>query len=75
MAKQNNCSICAKMISTDKNICKQCLGDQEENDFEKVRNFLYSNTNANINAIVKETGVSSSKVLQYLREGTLNIIG
>ena len=75
MTKQNNCSICFKMISTDENICKECLGDEEEKDFEKVRNFLYANTDANINIIVKATGVSSNKVLQYLREGKLNIIG
>ena len=74
MAKQNNCLICNKIISTNRNLCKKCSGDEEKTDFEKVRNFLYANTNANINTIVKETGVSPNKVLRYIREGTLDII-
>ena len=57
MTKQNNCSVCNKLISTEKKLCKACLGSDVKNDFEKVRNFLYTNNNANINKIVKETGV------------------
>ena len=42
-------------------------------EFRKVREFLYSNPGANINAIIKGTGVEGKRILEYLRKGSLNL--
>ena len=73
MSEQNKCNDCGKTINPMSNLCPDCKEKSNVTDFRKVREFLYSNPGANINAIVKGTGLEGKKILQYLEKGRLDI--
>lgn len=69
-----NCPICKKIFSPvcGSLICKDCIRAEEEN-FIKVRDYLRENRGTDINIVAEETGVSTKKILKYLREGRLEV--
>lgn len=69
-----NCPKCKKIFSplTRSLICPECEKKEEE-DFNKVRVFLRENRGTDINVVAKETGVSVKKILQYLKDGRLEV--
>ncbi|MFA5675334.1 MAG: hypothetical protein WDA65_02315 [Christensenellales bacterium] len=67
------CRICNKLFySFGANNCPDCT-ERMERDFEKVRDYIYENPNANVVEISQETGVSEKVILSYLKEGRLTI--
>lgn len=69
-----NCPKCKKIFSPvgGSVICPECVKAEEE-EFEKVRTYLRDNRGADINVVSDETGVSTKKILKYLREGRLEV--
>ena len=69
-----NCPKCGKLFSPvgGSLICKDCI-KAEEQEFERVRDYLRENRGADINIVSEETGVSTKKILKYLRDGRLEI--
>lgn len=69
-----NCPKCKKLFSPTAGqiICPECIKAEEE-EFEKVRCYLRENRGADINVVSEETGVSTKKILRYLREGRLEV--
>ena len=55
------------------NLSKMPKSDEER--YAKVKEYIYDNRGADINEVSDKTGVSVDKVLRYLREGRLEIIG
>lgn len=74
MSKQSNCVICGRIVTSDNSLCGNCTKKDDREGFKIIRDFLYSNPGANINKIVSETDVKPSKVLQYIREGRLDLL-
>ncbi|HHY90970.1 MAG TPA: MerR family transcriptional regulator [Clostridiales bacterium] len=71
-----NCKECGRIFQSNglSKICPTCQRTDEEN-FKKVKEYIYDNPGATMIDIVQETGVSEEKVLRYLREGRLEISG
>ncbi len=70
-----NCRRCKKIYKYDGfKICHSCRQDDEA-DFKTVKEYLYENPGANISAVVKDTKVETKKVMEFLREGRLEIQG
>lgn len=68
-----NCSRCGKIYIYDGfNICLDCRRKDEE-DFQKVKKYLEENPGANVMEVTEETGVDSRKVIEFLKEGRLEI--
>lgn len=68
-----NCSNCGKIYAYDGfNICRQCRRD-EEKEFQRVKKYLQENPGAAIPEISEETGVESSKIIEFLRQGRLEV--
>lgn len=69
-----NCPKCKKIFSpiNGKTICDECHKKEEE-QFAIVRDYLRENRGADINVVSEETGVSTKKILKYLREGRLEV--
>lgn len=66
-----NCPECGKLfVYSVREICPDCAQKDEEN-LEKVRDYLYKNANATIEEISEETGVPTNKILGYLKDGHL----
>lgn len=71
-----NCKECGKLFQYDgiSKLCYRCRRKDEE-DFRKVKDYIYDNQGATLTQVSEETGVSEDKILRYLREGRLEIVG
>lgn len=71
-----NCKECGKLFQYDgiSKLCYRCRKKDDEN-FRVVKDFLYENPKETISVVSEETGVSEEKILRYLREGKLEIVG
>lgn len=68
-----NCSKCGSIFRYDgKRICPACRKKNEE-DFQLVKKYLDKEPGANISQVVEETGVETKKVIEFLREGRLEV--
>ncbi|MGF7184478.1 flagellar operon protein (TIGR03826 family) [Desulfitispora alkaliphila] len=68
-----NCPQCGRIFMyTTRNLCPRCIEEDEEN-YLKVKEYLWENPGANIAVVSEETGVSEKKIISYLREGRLEL--
>ncbi|MCL2350217.1 MAG: hypothetical protein FWC67_01930 [Defluviitaleaceae bacterium] len=64
-----NCRCCKKAFTmTEGPFCPDCASAEEE-IFGQVKDFLYTNTNCNLNEVSECTGVSTKRILSYIRDG------
>lgn len=67
------CKTCGSIFNfMGKPICPACLKKMDE-DFAKVRKFIYENPNARVDEISEETGVEPKMIMQFLRDGRLEL--
>lgn len=67
------CKTCGNIFNfMGKPICPNCVKKMDE-DFAKVRKFIYENPNARVEEISEETGVEPKMIMQFLREGRLEL--
>lgn len=68
-----NCIKCGRVFAYNgSEVCSRCSGSDEE-DFKKVKEYLYDNPGATIVEVAEETGVEEKKILRYLRESRIEI--
>lgn len=68
-----NCPRCGKMfVFVGRKICPDCR-EKDERDFDRIREYLRSHPGANLEEIHEGTGVEKEKVLEFLREGRLEV--
>ena len=53
-------------------LCQKCKKKDEE-DFQRVKEYLYENPGAAMSTVCEELGVTVRQVRQYLREGRLSV--
>lgn len=69
-----NCKKCGRAFMNDGNAyCKRCRGDSED-EYKIVKEYVYDNPGATILEVHEATGVAEKRILQYLREGRLEIV-
>lgn len=68
-----NCKKCGRVFADDNfELCPICRSNDDE-EYRKVKDFLYDNPGADIQLVSEKTGVDTKKILKYLREGKLEI--
>lgn len=68
-----NCSNCGNIYIYDGfNICLKCRKAEEE-DFQRVKDYIYKNPRADISKVSEETKVESKKIIEFLKQGRLEI--
>lgn len=68
-----NCRKCGRVFAYNGvEVCSRCLSSDEE-DFKKVKDYLYDHPGATITEVSEETGVDEKKILRYLRESRIEI--
>lgn len=68
-----NCKKCGKIYNYDGfSICYHCRNEENE-IFQKVREYIYDNSDADINKVSEATEVPTKKILEFLRQGKLEI--
>ena len=71
-----NCRRCNKVFNFlgGVPICPQCK-EKDEEDFVKVKKFLYENPKATMAEVSEGCDVSVERIKKYLRDGRLEIVG
>lgn len=71
-----NCKNCGVLFKTSRKetLCIKCI-EEELEAFKIVREYVYDNPEALIMEVVEATGSTKAKILQYVREGRLILIG
>ncbi len=71
-----NCKECGRLFQYDgiSKLCYRCRKKDDE-DFRKVKDYIYEHPKSTIHEVADETEVSRDKILRYLREGRLEIVG
>ncbi len=68
-----NCIKCSRVFAyKGSDVCSRCAGSDED-DFKKVKDYLYDNPGATIIEVSEETGVDEKRILRYLRESRIEI--
>ncbi|MDI6602213.1 MAG: MerR family transcriptional regulator [Thermoanaerobacteraceae bacterium] len=71
--KLKNCKRCGKLfVYNGIDLCPDCIREDEE-DFKKVKDFLYQYPKASVFEISEATGVAPEKILNFLKQGKLEI--
>lgn len=69
--ESRNCPKCGKFfVYISNRICDNCQKEEEES-FRKLKDFIDENPNALIKEVTESTGISSKKILSYIREGRI----
>ncbi|WP_129597494.1 TIGR03826 family flagellar region protein [Anaerophilus nitritogenes] len=76
MAEIRNCKECGRLFQYNgiSKICSRCQRNDED-DFKIVKEYIYENKGASLVEVSEETGVEEDKILRYLRQGRLEIVG
>jgi flagellar operon protein (TIGR03826 family) len=66
-----NCKRCGKIYNyTGSAVCGNCLR-QEQEDFEKIREYLFKNPNSSTAEVSEATGIELKVISRFLKEGRL----
>lgn len=70
--KLRNCVKCGKLFSpqTGEKVCPVCR-KEEENEFEKVKNYLWDNPHATIEEVHEETEVEKDTIMKFVKDERL----
>jgi hypothetical protein len=67
------CKICGSPKQAKEEFCPAChQGDLD--DYKIVRNYLRAHPNSNAMQVSNATGISISKILRYVRNGSLSVV-
>lgn len=70
-----NCKRCNKIFKYFGNsVCPECR-EAEEAEYKLVKDYLWDHPGANMHLVSEATGVSTEKILRYLREERLQVTG
>lgn len=73
MADLRNCSKCGRLFGyVGKPICSYC-SEEEEDEFGKVKEYLYDNPGSTVFEVSEATGVGTDKIMRFLKEERLQV--
>jgi len=67
------CMKCGSEMSPGEYICKVC-GESDRDEYRMIRNYVRSFPNSNAMQIANATGISVSKILRYIKNGSLTMV-
>lgn len=73
MADLRNCSKCGRLFGyVGSPICSYCR-EEEEDEFKKVKEYLYDYPGSTVFEVSEATGVETEKIMRFLREERLQV--
>jgi uncharacterized protein len=75
MDELKNCKVCGKIYTSNgfNNVCNNCIS-RDEDDFEKIREYLYLHPHASMYEVATNLEITINKIKHYLRDGRIEII-
>ncbi len=76
VASYANCKNCGKTFLKvgARSTCSECT-EQEENDFLKVKDYLYEFPNSAVDEVAEQTDISRERILEWVKEGRIEAKG
>ena len=76
MPDVRNCKRCGRIFNYIGGVplCQACR-DQDEEDFKRIKEYLYKNPGSPMSLVASELDVSVEKIKRFLKEGRLEIVG
>ncbi|GED69203.1 hypothetical protein BRE01_29050 [Brevibacillus reuszeri] len=69
----DKCFKCGHILNPGEYTCQVC-GQNDMEDYRTIRNYVRSYPNSNAMQIANATGISVSKILRYIRDGSLTVV-
>ncbi len=70
-----NCTECGRVfVHPSREICPACY-EAEEQDFQKVKEFLRDKAHSSVDDVSDKTGVAKKRVIKFVRQGRLTAEG
>ncbi|MBY0050996.1 hypothetical protein EB820_20740 [Brevibacillus agri] len=69
----DTCFKCGSKMKPNEYSCHVC-GENEMEDYRMIRNYVRSYPNSNAMQIANATGISVSKILRYIKNGSLTVV-
>ncbi|MDI6703162.1 MAG: MerR family transcriptional regulator [bacterium] len=74
MPELKHCSRCRKLfVSLGRSLCPKCLED-DEREFERVKEYLDEHPFSNAGEIAEGTGVPEEKIIEFIKQGRLLLV-
>lgn len=75
MDELKNCKICGKVYPSNEfaNVCPNCT-EHNENEFDIIREYLYTHPNASIYEVATNLDITINKIKHFLRDGRIEIV-
>ncbi len=72
LKKLRNCRKCNRLFSAAEGVslCSRC-NDEVDDEFTKVREYIYDNKSASVKDVSHNTGVETDIILKWIREGKI----
>ncbi len=67
------CEKCGNIKAAHEDVCRIC-NHSDMDEYRMVREYLRSNPNSNAMQIANATGISISKILRYIKSGSLTVV-
>ncbi|NGQ96868.1 hypothetical protein G3578_17015 [Brevibacillus sp. SYP-B805] len=67
------CKECGSALQPGEVFCKTCYS-HERDEYRIVKEYLRTHPNSNAMQIANETGISISKIMKYIRNGSLTVV-
>lgn len=67
------CHVCGTPLPSDATYCKTCYASDLD-DYRTVREYLRAYPNSNAMQVANATGISVSKIMKYIRDGSLTVV-
>ncbi|MFY0542539.1 hypothetical protein [Brevibacillus sp. H7] len=67
------CQKCGNIKPAQEEVCRVC-NHSDMDEYRAVREYLRSNPNSNAMQIANATGISVSKILRYIKTGSLTVV-
>ncbi len=70
-----NCKKCGRLFGSENGEvhCSKCR-DNDDEDFKKVRDYLYDHPGASVQEVSEETEVSEQKIIKFLKQERIEIV-
>lgn len=73
--KIKNCAECGRVfVHPSRDICPLCY-ESEEEDFVKVKEYLWDKASSSVDVVHEKTGVSKERIIKFIRQGRILAAG
>lgn len=67
------CNVCGTQILPEDPYCKTCYANDMD-EYRTVREYLRNYPNSNAMQVANATGISVSKIMKYIKNGSLTVV-